>query len=196
MPGFFKSSEDFKAFKAQRAKEERDRIKALTPEERQKEKEEKALAAKYRKADKIAAREQKAYEKRERDNRKRELTILNFMVKTNVFDHHHGRQDSLLSKIKDRIARLKEKGSYTEYDNYGWNWGVTHPGVSLLGCRWSSSEFDSIYNVPLDGSYIFYVYDSGERGSGSRSRITAKKLDDVAKVPYVNPGALIPITAN
>jgi hypothetical protein len=118
------------------------------------------------------------------------------MVKTNVFDHHHGRQDSLLSKIKERIAIIKEKGNFTEYDEYGWNWGVSHPGLSLLGCIWSHRDFDDIYDVPLDGSYIFYVYDSGERGCGSRSRITAKLAEKETVVPFVNPGALIPITAN
>jgi len=192
----FNSPEDFKSFKASRAKEERERIKALSPEERQREKDQKKQDAEYRKYDRIAAKEQKIADKKEREGRKRELAILNYMVKTNVFDHHHGRQDSLLSTIKSRIAKLKEKGSYTEYDNYGWNWGVTHPGVSLLGCRWSSCDFEEIYNVPLDGSYIFYVYDSGERGSGSRNRISAKKVEEPTNVPYVNPGAIIPITVS
>jgi hypothetical protein len=93
-------------------------------------------------------------------------------------------------------AMTPSKYLITEYDNYGWNWGVSHPGLSLLGCIWSHRDFDDIYDVPLDGSHIFYVYDSGDRGCGSRSRITAKLAEKETVVPFVNPGALIPITAN
>jgi len=192
----FNSPEDLKAHRAKMAKAERDRKAAMTPEQRQREKERRAEEASYRKSDRERNRPQKAEDKRHRDGKKRELAILTYMAKTNVLDHHHGRQDSLLEKIKSRIAIIKSKDQFTEYDPYGWNWGLTRPGLSLLGCRWSSGEFNDIYDVPLDGSYVFYVYDSGERGLGSKDRITAKKAEVATSVPYVNPGAIIPITAS
>jgi hypothetical protein len=192
----FNSPEDLKAHKAAMAKSERARKAAMTPEQRQREKEQRAEQASYRKSDRERNRIQKTEDKKHRDGKKRELAILNYMAKTNVLDHHHGRKDSLLEKIKSRIAIIKDRDQFTEYDPYGWNWGLSYPGLSLLGCRWSSGEFTDIYDVPLDGSYVFYVYDSGERGLGSKNRMTAKKVESATSVPYVNPGAIIPITAS
>lgn len=192
----FKTKEERAKIVKDRAKAERERKKALTPEEREKEK----LAKARKKEDeywrKKNIKDAKLADKKFNSEKKRELKLLKFMLKTDVLEHHHGEQDSSVKTIKSRIERIKERNEYTEYDPYGWNWGLSYPGLSLLGCRWSSSFFESIYDVPLDGSYIFYIYDSGERGSGSKNRMTAKKVDVAPYVPYVNPGAIIPITAS
>ena len=60
----------------------------------------------------------------------------------------------------------------------------------------SSDEFESIYDVPLDGSYIFSIFDSGQRGLGSFNYIRVTKTENEIIVPYVNPGAFPPITIN
>lgn len=192
----FKTKEERAKIVKDRAKAERERKKALTPEEREKEK----LAKARKKEDeywrKKNIKDAKLADKKFNSEKKRELKLLKFMLKTDVLYHHHGKQDSSVKTIKSRIERIKERNKYTEYDPYGWNWDLSYPGLSLLGCIWSSSFFESIYDVPLDGSYIFYIYDSGERGSGSKNRMTAKKVDVAPYVPYVNPGAIIPITAS
>ena len=144
-------------------------------------------------------KKEEEYKKDLRKKVKRELAVLNYMLKSDVLYHHHNTKDSLKLEVLNRIQWAKKDNIYQIYDSYVWNRygeGKNYMSLSLLNNLWSSSEFDTIYDVPLDGSYIFYTYDSGERGLGSFGRITAKKADADSKIPFVNPGALIPITAN
>lgn len=129
---------------------------------------------------------------------RRELKVLKYMLKTDVLYHHHGTTDSLKNNILKQIAYLKERDTHTEYNGYAWNYTPSsYMSLCLLGNLWSStSEFDTIYDVPLDGTYVFYVYDSGQRGSGSFDYMKAKRVEVETKVPYVNPGNIIPITVN
>lgn len=140
------------------------------------------------------------YKKIDNENKlaiKKELAILNFMKKTDVYYYHHNRKESLKSLIKEKITSIKETNNPKEYNSYIWNYQDSdYMSKSLLGNIFSSSEFETIYDVPLDGTYIFSVYDSGTRGLCSFNRITVTKIEEELNVPYVNPGALIPITAN
>jgi len=182
----------------------------ITPEQklawksRQLTKEQKAensLHAKWRRDDNRRDKERKAELQISKANAKRELAILLFMEKTDVLDHHHSRTDSLLTRIIHNINTIKlsiKEGNpkHTEYDPYIWNHnsnGSSFMPISQLGCLWRG-PFDTIYDVPLDGTYKFHTYDSGERGSGSFHRITADKVEVEVKAPFVSPGSLIPIT--
>jgi hypothetical protein len=143
-------------------------------------------------------REQNKAEKEHKALVRRELKILRYMLKTDVLYHHHNTTDSLKKDILKQIEYLKERDNYKEYHPYVWNYTPSsYMSLCLLGNLWSStSEFATIYDVPLDGSYIFYVYDSGQRGLGSFDYMKAKRVNVETKVPYVNPGNIIPITAN
>ena len=169
----------------------------LTPEQRKEERE-------YRESVRLERKHESERKKLETERRKlfnREMKVLKYMAKTGVAYYHHNREDSMKDEVIRRIEKLNRRKSEgnleaTEYDPYGWNWGVRCPGLSLLGCVWSgTSEHETIYDVPLDGTYVFSVYDSGERGLGARNRITATKVEEPVKVPKVNPGAIFPITA-
>lgn len=152
-----------------------------------------------------------------RANHRREMKVLNLMKKQDVLYHHHSSEDSLLSSINTAIQLIKEQNKenielnrdeyYDEkyitdvsqkYDPYIWNYqdGNTLP-LCQFGCIWSSVDgFTSIYDVPLDGTYRFHIYDSGQRGLGSFNRITATKIETKVIPPKVNPGAFPPVTAN
>lgn len=152
-----------------------------------------------------------------RANHRREIKVLNLMKKQDVLYHHHSSKDSSMGSIKSALQLIKEQNTKnielnrdeyhdersitdvsTEYDPYIWNYqdSNTLPRCQF-GCIWSSvDDFNSIYDVPLDGTYKFHIYDSGQRGLGSFNRITATKVEVEVEAPYVNPGALIPITAN
>ena len=153
--------------------------------------------------------ENKAYtiqHKQNKKNHKREIAVLEFMKKTDVLYCHHGRQDSTLEQIKTQLQIMKTKrpdGSlpgHSVYHPYIWNHqgeGNNHIPRCQFGCIFSSNEFDSIYDVPLDGTYKFHIYDSGQRGLGSFNRITVTKMEVTPIIPKVNPGAFpFPITAN
>ena len=144
-----------------------------------------------RKLDREIDREEKRQAKEKRLNLQREKAVLKFMSKTGVLFHHHGLSDSLKEEIEKRLKRIQENGNYQEYNQYK---GLLP--LSQLGCLFSSKEFQSVYDVPLDGTYKFEVYDSGERGLGSFRRMTVIKVEEKFQAPYVNPGAIIPITAN
>lgn len=139
----------------------------------------------------------KEHAKETRFNIKRELGILKFMLKTDVMYNHHGRSESMKNGIAKKILSIKENKTYTEYHPYFWNYSKDESSYmpkSLLGNIFNSHDFESIYEVPLDGSYKFEIYDSGQRGMGSFNYITAIKVEDKFEAPYVNPGALNPIT--
>jgi hypothetical protein len=118
------------------------------------------------------------------------------MLKTDVLNHHHGRADSLKGSITKAIELVKCSGRHTHYDSYIWNYqNSSYMPFSWLGCIFRSSEFETIYDVPLDGTYVFYTYDSGQRGLGSFSGMSVRKVEAVSLVPAVNPGGIIPTAA-
>jgi hypothetical protein len=125
-----------------------------------------------------------------------EQRIIQFMKKTGVEYHHHSKKD--LIDMKPILKELnRQKPIFKTADGPTDYWATFHGrGLALLDCNWSSSEFETIYDVPLDGTYIFQIYDSGHRGYGSKNNITAIETGRQPYVPYVNPGAIIPITAN
>ena len=139
-------------------------------------------------------KELKDYLKQKRDNArnvrkelsfiKRELKLLKFMLKNDVFFYHHSTKDSIKNEIIEAIDFLKR---YNKFEDRN---GV----LSLFGNIWRNNEFETIYDVPLDGTYIFYIYDSGQRGLGSCNIITASKKDSI-NIPYVNSGSFPPIKA-
>lgn len=135
----------------------------------------------------------RSQEKHHQSNLKRELKILKFMLKNDVLYYHHDRQDSMKKAILLAIDKIKQKSQYEEYNSYIWNYlgqGNDYAPFSWLGCRFLSPDFKTIYDVPLDGTYKFHIYDSGQRGLGSFNILTTTKVEDVPNVPKVNPGAL------
>jgi hypothetical protein len=166
--------------------------KGMTKEQKAAWKQDNEDRRRYRKAE----REQAAEERQQRARVKRELGILKFMLKTDVLYNHHGRADSLKGSITEAIEWVKRTGRHTHYHSYIWNYqDSSYMPYSWLGCIFRSSEFETIYDVPLDGTYVFYTYDSGQRGLGSFNRMTVRKVETVASIPTVNPGGIIPTTA-
>jgi DNA repair exonuclease SbcCD ATPase subunit len=160
-------------------------------------KEERKINREYDRRERQRVKEAKAEQKAEKIRVKREIELLQFMLKNDTRYYHHGRSDSLNKEIQQRLDRMKEDKRHDEYNNYIWNYqgeGKNYMPKSQLGYLWGSSEFNTIYDVPLDGSYVFYTYDSGQRGCGSFDYITVKKVEVKATVPYVNPGGFPQIT--
>jgi len=120
---------------------------------------------------KLQEKERKLYEKTEKQNIKRELSVLKFMQKNDVKYYHHSTEDSMLKKINEHIEAIKNGSRWCIYDPYIWNYqgeGNNYTSRCLLGNLWYSiSGFESIYDVPLDGTYKFFITDSGQRGCGS-----------------------------
>ena len=150
----------------------------------------------YDKEQREYAKEERAAKKLEKQNVKRELTVLMFMKKNDVKNYHHSRVDSMLETINSRIESLKQPDArWREYDPYIWNHnGDTgnHTPKCLLGNLWDRGQFETIYDVPLDGTYQFAVTDSGSRGLGSYNYIKAVKTEEEVYVEKVNPGAFRP----
>lgn len=147
--------------------------------------------------EKIREKKAKIEKTQHKKNVARELAILNFMLKNEVLFHHHGVKDSCEPEIKKRIDWLKKDNIFQEYDSYIWNYqgeGYNYMPLSWLGFIFNSVDFKSIYDVPLDGSYEFYAYDSGRRGLGSFSYIATVKNNKNIEVPKVNPGGFPPTT--
>jgi hypothetical protein len=164
--------------------------------------EEKAESKQRREWDREERKRLKLEKEESRKNKiaiKTELAILRFMLKTDVLYYHHGKQDSMKSVIKTTIQEIKETEQIKEYNGYVWNYlgeGNNYLPKCQLGNLFSSDEFETIYDVPLDGSYIFSIFDSGQRGLGSFNYIRVTKTENEIIVPYVNPGAFPPITIN
>lgn len=137
---------------------------------------------KYRQELKAYRRQEKEKEQEYKKKLSRELKVLRFMKKTDVLYYHHGTSESMMKRIEKGIQMIT-KGHfgarvYTEYHPYYWNYSPNKSSempLSYLGCLFNSS-FETIYDVPLDGTYIFEIRDSGERGLGSFDRIFAKKV--------------------
>lgn len=161
------------------------------------EKLERAQRRQWDKEDRERLKLEKSRQREQKQANKIELAILNFMLKTDVLYYHHGRSESMKNTIKSKIESVKETGRNTEYDPYIWNYqgeGKNYMPKCQMGNIFSSSDFDTIYEVPLDGTYIFSIFDSGQRGLGSFNRITATKVEKQFNAPYVNPGAFPPVT--
>ena len=186
MPPRLKSSdEDRKARNREAARSRREYIKSIGKEEYERQQE-------YKRWDREQAKREREEKRILRANLKREKAVLTFMKKNDVMYHHHGRKESMMDEIKSALGKIKE-GEYQEYDPYIWNRqgeGNNYLPLCQFGNIFSgTSEFETIYDVPLDGTYKFYIYDSGERGLGSFNRITAKKVEQETKVPYVHSGS-------
>lgn len=130
---------------------------------------------------------------------KKELEVLNFMLKNDVIYYHHNQQESMIPSIKKVIEILKSKDltDIKKYHPYIWNHqgeGNNYMLRSQLDNIFSSGEFKSIHDVPLDGTYKFTIKDSGQRGLGSFDYMYAEPVEAEVKVPYVNPGGFPPIS--
>lgn len=175
-----------------------DKIVRVRPKLTKEEREEEKQRAKWRKEDRIRERENKLLIKEEKRLYKKELEVLTFMKKTDVLYHHHGTSESMRKTIEEQIIRLKETKEPTVYHQYIWNYrgeGNNRMLRSELGCLFRSSEFDTPHDVPLDGTYVFEMYDSGQRGCGSFHGLTVRKVEEKSYIPKVDPGGIIPITA-
>lgn len=191
MPRFMTPEQKKQGYK-DHAKRQREWLKTLTPEQLAERKEQ----LKWRKEDTARKSAERKRETEHKKNIKRELAILKFMLKTDVPYLHHGRTDSMKTEIENAIARVGYSDNHLEYDSYFWNYNTaksSYMPISQLGCLWRG-DFDTIYDVPLDGTYKFHIYDSGSRGMGSMNHITCEKVEAEIKAPYVNPGAFVPIT--
>ena len=185
--------EQRKAHAAEASRRNREWLKTLSPEEKAERKQNAAWA----KEDRANDKKHKAALREQKQNNKHELNILKFMLKNDVMYFHHGSSESMKKTIQKQIDYLIKREEHTEYDPYIWNYygkGKNRMSLCLLGCLWSGPG--TIYDVPLDGTYKFHIYDSGQRGLGSFNRITATKVENAVVVPHVDPGAFIPITAN
>lgn len=175
-------------------KRRREYFASLSPEELEQYKRNKQY-------DRERRQEEKDNKKAEIQNKKdvkREIALLTYMLKNDTRYHHHGTSDDLSKEIKDAIEYAKQNTKWKVYNNYIWNYygeGYNYMSLSLLGKLWQGKgEFETIYDVPLDGTYQFYSYDSGNRGLGSFHYITWKKKETEVNAPKVNPGGIIPIT--
>lgn len=176
------------------ARERRERQSKETPEERQ----HRLDSARRRREDCAVERERKAEERLHRANLKREIRVMECMLRVGVGYHHHGRVDDLSEEVRGHIARMKhdERPHWLVYDPYFWNHNADQSSYNsrcLLGNLWDRScGFDSVYDVPLDGTYRFVVHDSGQRGLGSYNYMGAVRVEEEFSAPEVNPGAFRP----
>jgi len=191
-----------KEAKRLQAKAYREYLKNFSP----KELEERKQNREYDKLRRIEEKNHKLRLKEFKELAKKEIEVLKFMLKNDVLYYHHSRADSLKEEIKKQLEAvkraIKEKDNPKMYHPYVWNYyGEGHNLMlrSLLGNLWNGyvsneENFKSIHDVPLDGSYKFVVFDSGQRGLGSFDYIRVTKVTDNFSAPKVDPGALIPIT--
>jgi hypothetical protein len=179
------------------SKERRDYLKSMDPEELAMHKSNKAY-------DKLAKKQEKVRKHHLRKTKlivKSQIALLEYMLKNETYWYHHGTRDLMTEDITERINKmkesLKENPVYKEYHPYIWNYygqGKNYMLMTLLGHLWTSREFKSINSVPLDGTYYFYCYDSGQRGSGSFHYMSAARVGEGPAVPFVNPGGIPQIT--
>jgi hypothetical protein len=149
---------------------------------------------KYDKEQREYAAEERKENRIRKQNVKREIAVLKFMLKNDVKFYHHSTESSMLETIKRHLEALKEPDArWNVYDPYIWNRqgeGNNTTSRCLLGNLWDRTEdFETIYDVPLDGTYKFVITDSGSRGLGSYNYIRANKVDEEVYVQKVNPGA-------
>jgi hypothetical protein len=177
------------------AKERRQRRAKETPEERQ----HRLDSARQRREDRASEKERKAEERLRKANLRREIKVMECMLKVGISYHHHNRVEDLSEQVKGHIKQMKtdERPNWLVYDPYYWNHNVhknSYNSRCLLGNLWDRScGFDTIYDVPLDGTYRFVIYDSGQRGMGSYDYMVAVKVEKKFDAPTVNPGAFPPV---
>jgi hypothetical protein len=180
-----------KEYKRQQAKASRDYIKSIGREEYERQREHRKWEREYAKREREANRDLRGKLKREKE-------VLTFMLKNDVLYYHHNRSESMMEDIEKALNKVKIDKKHQEYDPYIWNRqgeGNNYIPLCQFGNIFSNVDgFGSIYEVPLDGTYKFYIYDSGQRGLGSFNYITAKKVEQELKVPHVNSGGFPPIT--
>jgi hypothetical protein len=139
---------------------------------------------------KLRKKRENEEQKLQKKELKNNINILKYMKKNDVIYYHHSEEESMIKKIKEYLEYIKKTNRFTEYIN------SRYTPLCLLGCKWSGDcDFDSIYDVPLNGEYEFYITDSGMRGLGSYDYLHLKKVESKVHIPFVNPGGLIPITA-
>lgn len=151
----------------------------------------------WRKEERARERARKEEEKKHKELIARELTILHYMKDLGLLYYHHSEADNLEKRIEEAIKMVNE-GQVQEYNPYVWNHqgeGNNYMPICQFGKLWRHNQFETIYDVPLDGTWIFYGYDSGERGLGAFHRISAHKVGNPPYVPGVKPGGLPQITA-
>ena len=128
----------------------------------------------------------------------REISILEYMKAKGCNYYHHGEYDSIGSYIDQLIKLINETNNYLEYNSYIWNYqgeGNNYMPISQMGKIWRHDIYETIYDVPLDGTQIFYSYDSGGRGLGAFHRISCHETGKCPFVPKVKPGGFPQITA-
>lgn len=168
-------------------------LKSLSPEAL----EEYRSNQRWKKEERQRERERKEKEKAHKILVQRELSVLQFMLSNGLLYYHHSQADSLEHRVKEAIEQAKE-GQTQVYDPYIWNRqgeGNNYLPLCQFGKIWIHDQFDSIYDVPLDGTWQFYGYDSGERGLGAFHRISAHETGNPPYVPRVQPGGIPQITA-
>jgi hypothetical protein len=174
------------------AKDRRERDKALSPEEKAQRKSNRE----YDREQRLRDKEEKEYQRNQKIKVKTELELLNYMLNNDTRYYHHKTFDSLKETIAETILWVKKSGNSLVRDSYVWNYygeGNNFMSAALLHNLWDGGElFKTIYDVPLDGTYQFYVVDSGTRGLGSFDYMRCTKT--VAIVPQVNPGGFPPTT--
>ena len=130
----------------------------------------------------------------------KELAILQFMYEDGDLTRHfhHGESNPLKMEIGHRIEVMLNLGTTTEFNEYAAsrNSGDSQLPLSQLGCLWRHDKFPSIYDVPLDGTWRFFTYDSGERGLGAFNRISAFDAKALPAITKVYPGEFPPIVAD
>jgi hypothetical protein len=198
-----------KQLTAEYAKRQRDYYKSLSPEAKAEIKQNRIYDKQRREDDKQESASMLAH----KAMLSKAKAVLLYMKKTDVLYHHHNQSDSMMKDIIKALDRLNQTESnsigfrirdkeirlprHNEYNSYIWNYqgeGNNYLPLCQFGCIWRG-PFDTIYDVPLDGSYTFSIYDSGQRGLGSFNGITATEVEKPVYVPKVSPGSIIPITA-
>lgn len=171
----------------QDSKNRRNYLKSLSPEELA----ERKSNVEYDKRMRKEAKEEKQRLKEHKILIKRELTLLEYMLKSGTKFHHHSEKEDMSKLIQKLIDNLKINGEITKYHPYIWNYqgqGKNTLPLCQMDNIWRNSDFNTIYDVPLDGTYIFYIYDTGQRGLGSFNHITCSKVISEISVPKINPG--------
>jgi hypothetical protein len=152
-------------------------------------------AFRRRQEDAAELKEQKRQERETKKHVKREIALLKYMLKTDVKYYHHEKSNSIKKDVERALAACIETNTYQEYNGYIYMYQTTNymPRV-LLGHLWIADKFTSIYDVPLDGTYELYCFDSGSRGLGSFHYMSVCKKGENPFVPKVSPGSFPPVT--
>ena len=136
-------------------------------------------------------KEIRAHQREQKRKHKKDLALLRYMKKTGLKFYHHNTHDGMIGEVKKALKECRE--SKPNFDQDYWARYRMYSDT-LFDCVWSHDEFETIYDVPLDGTYRFHIYDSGRRGYGAKNNITTTK-NEQPDIPEVNPGGIPPTTA-